>query len=689
MLNAGALSYLVCAGTYLVLAVLLVLQSRLERLSGFLVLASGLTVVWALASAGAYQLGPSWYLGALLGELLRNAGWFILLFGVLRLRTERFGPRAIAAALVLVVLLGLGAYVDVTGLSFATGGPEAVDPTTAPFLLRLLIAIAGLMLVENLYRNTPESDRWSIKFLALALAGLFAYDLFLYSSSVLLRFRNPDLDAARGLINAIVVPLIVVSAARSRRWGPRLYVSRRVAFYSATLLVSGVYLLAMSAAGYYVRIMGGSWGGVLELLFLFGAGALLLVLLSSGRIRALGRGFVARHFYSYKYDYREEWLRFIRTLASDDAGAALGQRVIRAVADIVDSPDGLLWSRRDATLEPAAEWNRRMHWPRAGETAALIGWLEDRQAIVDLTAPADAPVPAWLAELDRGWLLLPLLHRSRLHGVMLLGTARAPRKLDEEDRTLLLTAGRQAASYLAESVAMSRLVQAQEFEAFNRRTTFLAHDLKNLLAQLSLLIGNAQRHRGNPEFVEDMIGTIESSVGKMRQLLVQLRSAPGEAGRIVRPVDVVATLRHLLRSPGLSRVELRVEPDGALPSVVAEPERFAASLRNLLVNAAEASGPDGPVTLAVREAGDYVTIEIRDSGPGMEPGFVTEELFSPFRTTKGEGYGIGAFESREFARQAGGRLEVESELGKGTLMRMVLPAAAAQEEGPDRGIRHG
>jgi putative PEP-CTERM system histidine kinase len=688
VLNAGALSYLICAGTYMILAVLLVLQSRLERLSGFLVLASATTILWALASAAAYQFGAAWYPAAMLGDVARYGGWFILLIGVLRLRAP-FGRAAIVASLALAGLLVLAAYVDLAAPAVVPNDLEPVAPITAPFVLRLLMAVAGLVLVENLYRNTPESDRWSIKFLVLALAGLFAYDLFLYSSSVLLRFMNPDLNAARGLINAVVVPLIAVSAARSRRWGPRLHVSRRIAFYSATLLLSGAYLLAMSAAGYYVRIMGGSWGGVLELLFLFGAAGVLLVLLSSGRFRSLARGFVSRHFYSYKYDYREEWLRFIRTLAADDAGAALGQRVIRAVADIVDSPDGLLWARRDDALEPVAEWNRRMHWPRDGETAALVAWLEERQSIIDLAEPGDAAVPAWLAELERGWLVLPLLHRSRLHGVMLLGTARSPRRLDDEDRTLLLTAGRQAASYLAESVALSRLVQAQEFEAFNRRTTFLAHDLKNLLAQLSLLIGNARRHRGNPDFVDDMIGTIESSVGKMRQLLVQLRSAPDEEAGIVRPVDVVTTLRHLLRSPSLSHVVLEIEPEGAAPSVVADPERLAASLRNLVVNAADAAGADGAVAVRVQDSGGNVSIEVRDTGPGMEPGFVTEGLFSPFRTTKGEGYGIGAFESREFARQAGGRLEVESDPGKGTLMRMVLPTAVAQEEGPDRGVRHG
>lgn len=685
MLNAGALSYIVCAGAYLALAVLLTLQSRLQRLSGLLVLACAGTVLWALGSAAAYQWGGSWYRAAMLGEIARYAGWFVLLAGFLRLRAP-FGRNAMLASAGLAVLSALAVYVDLTEPIPMPSEMEPAAAPTGPFVLRLLMVIAGLVLVENLYRNTPESDRWSIKFLALGLAGLFAYDLFLYSSSVLLRFLNPDLNAARGLINAVVVPLIAVSAARCRQWGPRLHVSRRIAFYSATLLLSGAYLLAMSAAGYYVRMMGGSWGGVLELLFLFGASGVLVVLLSSGRFRSLARGFVSRHFYSYKYDYREEWLRFIRTLAADDSGAALGQRVIRAVADIVDSPDGLLWVRRDDALEPAAEWNRRMHWPNDGETAPLVTWLEERQSLIDLTQPGDAPVPRWLTEIERGWLVLPLLHRSRLHGVMLLGTARAPRRLDEEDRTLLLTASRQAASYLAESVALSRLVQAQEFEAFNRRTTFLAHDLKNLLAQLSLLIGNAQRHRGNPEFVDDMIGTIESSVAKMRQLLVQLRSAPDAETGIIRPVDVVTTLRHLLRSPSLSHVMLQIEPEGSTPSVVADPERLAASLRNLVVNAADAAGAGGAVMVRVRDLGANVSIEIQDNGPGMTSEFITDGLFSPFRTTKGEGYGIGAYESREFAREAGGRLEVESHPGKGTLMRMVLPVAAAQE-GASRGVQ--
>lgn len=694
---AEALSYLTCAAGYLLLTVLLLWRWRRGWLAGLLVLACLLTVGWSLASAVAYLLGGgSWGRLAMAGELLRDAGWFALLLALLRHwrgAEAASGWRGVAAiAAVLAIGLAAALAVDLAAMPIGPlDGRGSAEPQIiwiAPFFTRLLIAIVGLMLVENLYRNAPSDRRWAVKFLVLALAGLFTYDLFLYSSAALLRYRDPDWDAARGLINVLVVPLIAVTAARSRSWGLRIHVSRQIAFYSATLLFGGAYLLVMSAAGYYVRIVGGSWGGVLQLSFLFVAAALLVVVLVSGRFRAHAKGFLGRHFYSYKYDYREEWLRFIRTLAVDEGDAPpdqpqglpqeqpLGQRVIRAVADILDTPDGLLWLRRGEVFEPAASWNR----PAVGRTEPASGafaqWLEQTRRIVDLKSADGAPIPDWLAELRRAWLVLPLLHRNRLAGFMVLGEARAPRRLDQEDHNLLLTAGRQAASYLAESMALSELLQAREFESFNRRTTFLVHDLKNLLGQLSLLTSNAQRHRANPEFIDDMVATVESSVAKMRQLLAQLR--PGTAGAAdhgVRAVDVAAVLQQLVRSPTLARVGIDAAGDGAAVFVKVDAERFAAVLRNLLENAVEAAGAGGKVTARVDSRDHHAIIEIRDTGPGMDPAFIRNELFSPFRTTKGEGYGIGAFESREFARQAGGRLEVESAPGQGTVMRLVLPAA--------------
>lgn len=697
---AVALSYLLCAAGYLLLSVLLLWRWRRGWPATLLVLACGLTLLWALASAFAAAVPVQWGRIAMLAELLRDAGWFGLLLALLRQWQGSDAERArkgrwrapLAIAGVIIGAVAIGAVIDFVSLPV---GPIA-EPylvSAMPFFTRLLIAVAGLVLVENLYRNAPPDSRWSIKFLVLALAGLFAYDLFLYSSAALLRFRDPDWDAARGLVNLLFVPLIAVSAARSRSWGLKIHVSRQIAFYSATLLFGGAYLLVMSAAGYYVRIIGGSWGGVLQLFFLVVAGALLAVVLLSGRFRSLARRFVARHFYSYKYDYREEWLRFIRTLAVDDDDAQrdqpLGQRVIRAVADILDTPDGLLWLRRGDALQPAASWNRPIVERVEEIDGAFAQWLEQSREVLDLKTDADAPVPDWLREIPRAWVVLPLLHRNQLAGFMVLGEARAPRRLDQEDRNLLLTAGRQAASYLAESIALSELLQAREFESFNRRTTFLVHDLKNLVGQLSLLASNARRHRGNPEFFDDMVATVESSAAKMRQLLAQLRPGPGaEAPTEIRTIDVGAMMRQLLHSPALAAVEMGRDDEPSGVFIKADPDRLAAVLRNLLTNAVEAAGATGKVNARVAPHGNEALIEVSDTGPGMDAAFVRDHLFSPFRTTKGEGYGIGAFEAREFARQAGGRLEVDSAPGRGTTMRLFLPAAIREPIHTATELRH-
>ena len=113
------------------------------------------------------------------------------------------------------------------------------------------------------------------------------------------------------------------------------------------LLGTGTYLLAMGVGGYFVRSFGGSWGAVAQVIFLFAALLLLAVLLFSGQLRAKLRVFISKHFFHFKYEYRDEWLRFIHTLSTGAADDGLRERAIQAMANILDSPGGLLWLRRD------------------------------------------------------------------------------------------------------------------------------------------------------------------------------------------------------------------------------------------------------------------------------------------------------------------------------------------------------
>ena len=277
----------------------------------------------------------------------------------------------------------------------------------------------GLVLVEQLYRNTRSENRWAIKYLCFGVGGLFAYDFFLYSDALLFKRIDVGLWQARGLINALVVPLIAVSAARNPEWSLNVFVSRRMVFHSAAVFGAGIYLLAMAAGGAYVRIYGGNWGHVAQAVFLFGALLVLLILLFSGQAQAQLKVFLNKHFFNYKYDYREEWLRFIRTLSAGEPGISLRERVIEALANIMDSPGGALWWRREPRrYEFVAHWNMSevaaIHEDADG---ALARFLSERNWVVNLHEYEEKPevyatlkLPEWLRSLQRAWLVVPLMH---------------------------------------------------------------------------------------------------------------------------------------------------------------------------------------------------------------------------------------------------------------------------------------
>ena len=179
--------------------------------------------------------------------------------------------------------------------------------------------------------------------LCLGLGGPFLFDLYLYSDALLFNRIDTDAFSVRGFAYALGLPLVALSAIRSHDWKRRLVMSQRAAVQSATLVIVGAYLLFIASAGYYVRFFGGEWGRAVQLALLFTALLILVALTFSGSMRARLRVLVGKHFFSYRYDYREEWLRFTQTLSAQGGFSAMGQQVVRGLGDMVESPGGALW----------------------------------------------------------------------------------------------------------------------------------------------------------------------------------------------------------------------------------------------------------------------------------------------------------------------------------------------------------
>jgi putative PEP-CTERM system histidine kinase len=457
------------------------------------------------------------------------------------------------------------------------------------------------------------------------------------------------------------------------------------------LLGSGIYLLAMGVGGYYVRDYGGTWGIVAQTIFMFGAGLLLLILLFSGPLRARLRVFINKHFFHYKYDYREEWLRFIRTLSSNETDIPLPERAIRAIAQMIDSPGGVLWMRReDGHYEPEAKWN--MEPPLSANEPAgssLIRFLEIQKWVINLDeyrsdpglyqSLGDLTMPTWLRTLHNAWLIAPLILQEKLHGFVVLARSPAVRRhFNWEDCDLLKTTGTQAASHLAQHAASQALAEARQFEAFNRLSTYVVHDLKNLISQLSLVVSNAARHRNNPLFMENVISTVENSVSKMNRLLARMREGVQPDSK--RLVSLEKLLEEVVRDAQASKPAPVLECGTSGMAVTADRDRLASVMGHVVRNAQDATPDDGRVTVRLQKVNGQAVVEVEDTGCGMDEAFIRARLFRPFQTTKGDsGMGIGAYEAREFVRSLGGDIRVESKPGKGTIFRIQLPHQPALE----------
>ena len=571
------------------------------------------------------------------------------------------------------------------------------------------MALMGLVLLEQIYRNAREGGRYALKFFVIAVGLMLAYDLFLYSQAQLLKGIEPASWDARGFVVMLMVPLLAIAARRNPQWSLNVFVSRHVVFYTTSFMVVGAYLLLMAGGGYLIRIYGGTWGRAAQLVFFAGAGVVLLALLASSNLRRRLRVFLNKHFYRNKYDYRIEWLRFIQTLSRPEEGIETRDNAVRAIAQIIGSPGGVLFLRSEEGTEfrpvaswPSQEFDTRRHSALL-PTDEMVAFLAQHQWVIDLAELRETPdayqnisLPDTITGQRRMRLVVPLTHGEELIGFAVLADPPPPFKPNYEDRDLLKTVGRHVAVHLAQYEADRRLSESRQFEAYHRLTAFVMHDLKNLAAQLALIVSNAEKHKRNPEFVDDAIATIANSTERMQRLIAQLQRREVQSlARRVSLVEIarVAAERCAVRKPV---PVCRAMDDDVW--VEADPERLTMVVEHIIRNAQDASNETGTVSVGVTVdggAGDdevvpigdtsrlrvpMATLTVTDRGAGMTREFVQERLFKPFDSTKGsKGMGIGAYQVREYVQSLGGRVDVASDLGTGTRFTVRIPLSTAPE----------
>ena len=661
--------FIVCAATYATLAAFIAIQAR-RRTNAILAACCGVTALWAGCNAVWPQPVLSGPAGLL--DLIRLTAWYAYLLHLYRQsevapswQIQGFG--AIAAG-----VLAFGVVAALTG-----AGEHNLSLLSLPIAIRLMLCVCELLLIENLFLNLPESARWHVALPCVLLGGLACFDILVVADTILFRRPSLPLASARAVAMVIVAPLLVIAAARGRRWSEPIRLSRSAVFHSATLVLSGSVLLALAIAGEILRRLDETWGWIAELSLVFAGLIGLMLFFSSHSARSLIHRVVVHHFFADRYDYRRQWLECIGTLSGTGTNerTALQTRAIRAVADVVDSPNGTLFLREDGS--GAMNWAGSWNMPAGARFEAehpLVERITSSEQVFDLRqldqATIDRPP---FQQLGKVWLAVPLLHTTGVIGLVVVGPPRVPFRTDQEVFDLLRILGREVATYIAEQRATEVLLQTRNLHDYSKRFAFVAHDVKNVSSQLALLLRNAEHHLANPDFQQDMLETVRASVHKIDGLLKRLEEPTADpAPAAITPgprLEALVTTYQRVR-----KATLTFDHDGSTGKVAMSPDAFDAAITHLLNNAVEAS-PGQTVKVQIHHEANRIVVDIVDHGAGMSPDFIRDELFKPFRTHKPGGSGIGAFQAQELIREAGGDLVVISQQGVGTIMRIVLGRA--------------
>ncbi|MGE0823665.1 MAG: XrtA/PEP-CTERM system histidine kinase PrsK [Candidatus Binatia bacterium] len=562
-------------------------------------------------------------------------------------------------------------------------------PGIAFFALFLLGAACVLMNLERTLRAATGTIRWNIKFMVLGVGSLFAVRVYTSSQTLLFATVTTALETINGGALLVASLLIAQALIRLRVIHVDLYLSQTALYHSLTILAIGGYLLVVGLLAKVVKAVGGHWVFPLEALFLFLAFLLLVLFWMSDEWRQRMRLFVSRNFQRPLYDYRKEWLGFTQRTTSLLDSKDLCDAIVKMMSETFGVSCVTIWLLDEtkerflfggSTVFPFAHARDLKIANQGGESVIRI--MRGQYFPVDF----DETLDDWAGEFCRTHreclreahirYCVPLVAGRELLGILTLNERVTREALSVEDRDLLKTVADQAAASLLNLQLSRQLLKAKELEAFQTLSTFFIHDLKNLASTLSLTVQNLPLYFDDPDFRDDALRVIANSVQKMNSMCNRLSTLTKGLDLQPESVDlnaiIIATLAELNGAMNLP-VSRNFQ---SLPRLQLDPEQVQKVLVNLLLNANDATGPAGTVTVSTEHRNGWVVMTVQDTGVGMSRDFVERSLFAPFQTTKSQGLGIGLFQSKKIIEAHKGRIEVDSEPGKGTVFRVLFPVMA-------------
>jgi putative PEP-CTERM system histidine kinase len=509
-----------------------------------------------------------------------------------------------------------------------------------------------------------------------------------YGASQALLFHAVDLSLQ--ILNSVALfaacALISRSLFRTGHFDVDIYPSHSLLQNSLTALLTGIYLFVIGIFANVVAFLGGDNAFAVKAFFVLIGLVLLTVLLLSDRVRLWSARFVSRHLQRPQYDYRDLWRKFTESTASCVNAGELAHATVKFTANIFHVLSVTMWlvDENGERLEFAASTS--LSTPGIGDSNGekdeirdLLATLKEKSGPfdIDLSREKSAVTLKKIhpAEFIRGGrrVCAPLVVGGQLLGMIILGDRIGGVSFSGQDLDLLKCVADEIAASLLNAQLSKKLLQAKELEAFQTMSAFFVHDLKNAASALKLMLKNLPVHFDNPAFREDALRGISKSVAHINRLTERLTLLRHELK--ITPTEgdlndwISRSLAEFERNSGANLVK-ELAP---LPKVFFDREQLLKVLTNLTLNAKEASAADEPIHVATSKVNGWAVFSVSDNGCGMNSEFLNRSLFRPFQTTKKNGLGIGMFQSKMIVEAHRGKIEVQSQTGKGTTFRVYLP----------------
>lgn len=648
-----------------------------------LVLLAGIEIVDQLMLQSSYD-GEVYRQISLLLEALLPASFIFL--SILYGRSEPFEPRSwIRIVLTAVLSLFPMALLIVAGTDLSYSPDFQKDRVLFLgeegywYYIGIMAAMVySLMNVETTLSATHGLALNRMKFEAVGIMSLLAVLIFYYSQGLLYRTINMNLVPIRSTILIMASFLIFYSRA-FRGAGTRVSISRHVFYRSITLMAVGLYLIGLGLVGEGMRYFGVDFGRKLTIVLAFIGGILLLAVLLSEKAKRRARVFVNKYFFVNKHDYREEWIKFTGRLSSCSTIYDVQETILVAYRETFGLAGASLYllGRDGKRYLRVAEQAMTKSPAELRLSEELYAYLGKQERVLDITDNEYTPTTSELAVFKQGetWLIVPLISGRVIQGLAALRQQIVPEKLTYDDYDLMKVLARQAAQAIANRKLSEEVMDMRAMAAVSRISTFVVHDLKNLTSSLSLVVDNAEEHIANHDFQRDAIQTIRKTLVKMKGLTQRLKSIPEKLSQTTKVTDLGRLSRDTVAEFSKIRGATRIEYTGVPVFSSVDAEEIMKVIVNLVQNALNAGSDKASVMVTTSVEQGCACIRVSDSGSGIEPDFLKNQLFKPFRTTRESGLGIGLYQCKQIVEAHEGRIEVTSELGKGTVFTVCLPLA--------------